>query len=72
MHFHITYLYFHIILAGFICPSHYCSVCKKRKVVAKCKFCLESFCTTHVKGNIFKDPLGNGMLCITHHPDKVN
>jgi len=63
---------FYFILAGFICPSHFCSLCNKRKVVAKCKFCVESFCTMHVKGNIFKDPLGNGMLCTTHHPNKVS
>lgn len=69
IHF-IELLYF--ILAGFICPSHFCFMCKKRKVVARCKFCVKSFCTVHVKGNIFKDPLGNGMLCITHHPDKVS
>ncbi|XP_050428215.1 histone-lysine N-methyltransferase NSD2-like isoform X2 [Adelges cooleyi] len=59
-----------IAKSGFICPSHYCSICKKRKVVAKCKFCVESFCAAHIKGNVFKDPLGNGMLCITHYPDK--
>ncbi|XP_026815267.1 histone-lysine N-methyltransferase NSD3-like isoform X2 [Rhopalosiphum maidis] len=60
-----------IVKSGFICPSHFCSLCNKRKVVAKCKFCVESFCTMHVKGNIFKDPLGNGMLCTTHHPKKT-
>eukprot|EP00102_Acyrthosiphon_pisum_P008981 XP_003246434.1 PREDICTED: uncharacterized protein LOC100575702 [Acyrthosiphon pisum] len=59
-----------IVKSGFICPSHFCSLCNKRKVVAKCKFCVESFCGVHVKGNIFKDPLGNGMLCTTHHPNK--
>ncbi|XP_050534604.1 histone-lysine N-methyltransferase NSD3 isoform X3 [Daktulosphaira vitifoliae] len=56
--------------SGFTCPSHFCSTCKVRKVIAKCKFCIESFCVQHIKGNIFKDPLGNGMLCTTHHPDK--
>ncbi|XP_022183535.1 probable histone-lysine N-methyltransferase Mes-4 isoform X2 [Myzus persicae] len=59
-----------IVKSGFICPSHFCSLCNKRKVVAKCKFCVESFCAVHAKGNIFKDPLGNGMLCTTHHPNK--
>ncbi|XP_015369932.1 PREDICTED: histone-lysine N-methyltransferase, H3 lysine-36 and H4 lysine-20 specific-like [Diuraphis noxia] len=59
-----------IVKSGFICPSHFCSLCNKRKVVAKCKFCVESYCAMHVKGNIFKDPLGNGMLCTTHHPNK--
>ncbi|VVC28087.1 Hypothetical protein CINCED_3A006750 [Cinara cedri] len=59
-----------IVKSGFICPSHFCSECNKRKVVAKCKFCVESFCSVHVKGNIFNDPLGNGMLCATHHPNK--
>lgn len=65
-------LLFYFVIAGFICPSHFCSVCKKRKVVAKCKLCVESFCTEHMKGNILKDPLGNGMLCTTHLPNKVS
>lgn len=72
MYFQFNYCFVIYFLAGFICPSHFCSVCKKRKVVATCKCCVKSFCSTHVKENIFKDPLGHGMLCITHHPNKVS
>ncbi|XP_050438298.1 histone-lysine N-methyltransferase NSD2-like isoform X2 [Adelges cooleyi] len=53
--------------SNFICPSQLCCICKKRKVVDKCKFCIKSFCINHVKGNTFKDPIDDGILCITHY-----
>ena len=57
---------FIIVSGNWICPWHFCDMCEK-KARKLCTECPNSFCETHLEGNLFQ--LGDSRLICSDHTD---
>lgn len=36
-----------------VCPEHFCCICKCKEIVHECSFCTNAYCQAHVENNVF-------------------